>query len=252
MKVEGWLFAGGFVFFALVRGRLRRAVRREPAGTVALAFTAGLAFLVGYYLLFTGPAHRPPPGGRRRRRDRRRRRRAGLLQPAQLVAARGGRLAAIAFLGVVFGWWLFIIGAIGGGARRDRAGLRVLPGRARPLRPLEVEAPQGFRPTPAPADSLSTVTARNWTGAGQPVRLVGRLPRRERRARRRTCGGSGRPDGREAQRATRLAPGCWPPSLQRLACAGRRLHVARAAQRRRRPRPPSKRTAPPPPARASR
>ncbi len=115
MKVEGWLFAAGFFFFALSAVIYGVLSDGEAVGTVALAFTAGLAFLVGYYLLFTA-----------RRIDRR---------PEDTVDAEiadgAGELgfysphswwplavaigAALAFLGIVFGWWLFIIGAIGGG-----------------------------------------------------------------------------------------------------------------------------------------
>ena len=63
MKVEGWLFAAGFFFFALA-AVVYWLLPSEPVGTVALAFTAGLAFLIGYYLLFTAPADRPPARGR--------------------------------------------------------------------------------------------------------------------------------------------------------------------------------------------
>ena len=113
MKVEGWLFAAGFFFFSLA-SVIYWVLSEEPVGTVALGFTAGLAFLVGYYLLFTA-----------RRIDRR---------PEDMVDAEiadgAGELgfysphswwplplaffAAMAFLGIIFGWWLFIIGAIGG------------------------------------------------------------------------------------------------------------------------------------------
>jgi len=47
MKVEGWLFAAGFFFFAIA-AVIYGLLSEEPVGTVALAFTAGLAFLVGY------------------------------------------------------------------------------------------------------------------------------------------------------------------------------------------------------------
>ena len=114
MKVEGWLFAAGFFFFALA-GVVYWVLSEEVVGTVALGFTAGLAFLTGYYLLFTA-----------RRIDRR---------PEDMVDAEiadgAGELgfysphswwplpvaffAALAFLGIIFGWWLFIIGAVGGG-----------------------------------------------------------------------------------------------------------------------------------------
>jgi hypothetical protein len=114
MKVEGWLFAAGFFFFALA-SVIYGILAEEPVGTVALAFTAGLAFLVGYYLLFTA-----------RRIDRRPEDsldaeiaegagELGFYSPHSwwpLPLAFGG---AVAFLGIVFGWWLFLIGAgIGG------------------------------------------------------------------------------------------------------------------------------------------
>ena len=52
MKVEGWLFAAGFFFFSLA-AVVYWLLSGEVVGTVALAFTSGLAFLTGYYLLFT-------------------------------------------------------------------------------------------------------------------------------------------------------------------------------------------------------
>ena len=70
-------------------GRLLACSRKEPAGTTALASPSGLAFLIGYYLLFTARRIDRAARGQQGRRDRRRRRRAGLLQPAQLVAAAG-------------------------------------------------------------------------------------------------------------------------------------------------------------------
>ena len=91
------------------------AVRGEVVGTVALGFTAGLAFLTGYYLLFTarridraarghGDAEIADGAGELR-----------LRQPAQLVAAGRWRSSRRRrSCGIIFGWWLFIIGAVGG------------------------------------------------------------------------------------------------------------------------------------------
>ena len=70
MKVEGWLFAAGFFFFALSGGRSTGAVQGSRSAR-ALAFTAGLAFLVGYYLLFTARRIDARPEDNLRR-DRRR------------------------------------------------------------------------------------------------------------------------------------------------------------------------------------
>ena len=114
MKVEGWLFAAGFFFFAIA-AVIYGVLSEEPAGTAALAFTAGLAFLVGYYLLFTA-----------RRIDRRPEDNVyaeiadgagelGFYSPHSWWPLPVGFFAACTFLGIIIGWWLVIIGAIGGG-----------------------------------------------------------------------------------------------------------------------------------------
>ena len=52
MKVEGLLFAGLAVFFAMVTA-VYWLLSRDPTGTTALALTTGLSFIIGYYLSFT-------------------------------------------------------------------------------------------------------------------------------------------------------------------------------------------------------
>jgi hypothetical protein len=63
MKIEGWLFMSGTAFFALIAA-IYWLLAEEPAGTTALALTAGLAFLVGFYLLFTARRIDPRPEDR--------------------------------------------------------------------------------------------------------------------------------------------------------------------------------------------
>ena len=53
MKIEGALFAIGTVFFGVI-AIVYWFITNETVGTTALALTGGLAFLVGFYLLFTG------------------------------------------------------------------------------------------------------------------------------------------------------------------------------------------------------
>ena len=114
MKVEGWLFAAGFFFFSLA-AVIYWLLSEEVVGTVALGFTAGLAFRTGYYLLFTA-----------RRIDRRPEDSVnaeiadgagelGFYSPHSWWPLPVAFFAAMAFLGIIFGWWLFIIGAVGGG-----------------------------------------------------------------------------------------------------------------------------------------
>ena len=52
MKIEGALFAIGTAFFGVV-AVVYWFITEEIVGTTALALTGGLAFLVGFYLLFT-------------------------------------------------------------------------------------------------------------------------------------------------------------------------------------------------------
>ena len=110
MKIEGWLFAAGFFFFAL-SSVIYGVLAEEPVGTVALAFTAGLAFLVGYYLLFTARRIDARPEDDMLAEIAEGAGELGFYSPHSwwpLPVAFGG---AVAFLGIVFGWWLFLIGA---------------------------------------------------------------------------------------------------------------------------------------------
>ncbi len=52
MKLAGYLFAGGAVFYGLL-AVIYWFVTAELVGATALALTGGLAFLVGFYVLFT-------------------------------------------------------------------------------------------------------------------------------------------------------------------------------------------------------
>ncbi len=115
MKIEGWLFAAGFFFFGIssvVYGILSDG---EPVGTVALAFTALLAFLVGYFVLFTARRIDPRPEDSLTAEIAEGAGELGFYSPHSWWPLAVAFFAAIAFVGVVIGWWLFIIGAIGGG-----------------------------------------------------------------------------------------------------------------------------------------
>ncbi|HEX6935488.1 MAG TPA: cytochrome c oxidase subunit 4 [Actinomycetes bacterium] len=114
MKVEGWLFAAGFFFFSIA-AVIYGLLAEEPVGTVALAFTAGLAFLIGYYLLFTARRIDPRPEDSVTAEIADGAGELGFYSPHSWWPLACGIGAALTFLGVVVGWWLFVIGAIGGG-----------------------------------------------------------------------------------------------------------------------------------------
>ena len=111
MKVEGLLFAGGTAFFA-VCGVIYWLTAEEPVGTAGLAFTAALSFLIGYYLLFTGHRIDPRPEDRVDAEIADGAGELGFFSPHSWWPLALAASAAIVFLGIVFGWWLFIVGAI--------------------------------------------------------------------------------------------------------------------------------------------
>ena len=111
MKVEGSLFIGCAVFFGVV-DIVYWHFSKDPTGTTALFLSVCLAFLTGFYLLFTG--RRLPP-------------RAEDVPDAEISDGTGelgffsphswwplitGLSAAVAALGVAIGWWLFLIGML--------------------------------------------------------------------------------------------------------------------------------------------
>lgn len=52
MKIEGFLFAGGAAFYGVV-AVVYWFVTKELVGSTVLALTGALAFLVGFYVLYT-------------------------------------------------------------------------------------------------------------------------------------------------------------------------------------------------------
>ena len=114
MKVEGWLFAAGFFFFAIA-AVIYGLLAEEPVGTVALAFTAGLSFLIGYYLLFTARRIDPRPEDNKVAEIAEGAGELGFYSPHSWWPLAVAFCAALTFTGIAIGWWLFIIGAIGAG-----------------------------------------------------------------------------------------------------------------------------------------
>jgi hypothetical protein len=52
VKIEGFLFAGGAAFYGVVAA-VYWFITKEIVGSTALALTGGLAFLIGFYVLYT-------------------------------------------------------------------------------------------------------------------------------------------------------------------------------------------------------
>ncbi len=114
MKAEALVFGVNAAFFTLVAPSYW-LFTEDPTGTSALVMTAGLALLVTFYIGFHANRMDPRPED---------------LKEAEVVDGAGelgffpasswwplwcGAALGVCVLGVVFGWWLFIIG-VGAGS----------------------------------------------------------------------------------------------------------------------------------------
>jgi hypothetical protein len=111
MKFEGSLFVGCAIFFGGA-DIVYWYFSKDPTGTTALALAVGLAFLTGFYLLFTGRRlpERPEdnPDGEIEEGTGE----LGFFSPHSWWPLFVGLAAAIAALGVAIGWWMFLIGLL--------------------------------------------------------------------------------------------------------------------------------------------
>ena len=111
MKFEGSLFIGCAIFFGAA-DIVYWYFSKDPTGTTALALSVALAFLTGFYLLFTGRRlpERPednPEGDIEEGTGE-----LGFFSPHSWWPLYVGLAAALAALGVAIGWWLFLIGLL--------------------------------------------------------------------------------------------------------------------------------------------
>ena len=109
MRVEGYLFAFIALFLAPI-DVVYWVYSHDPAGTTALALGAGLGGLVGSYLLFTGTRMEPRPEDLDDADIADGAGELGFFSPYSWAPLWCGLAAATCFLGLVFGWWLFLIG----------------------------------------------------------------------------------------------------------------------------------------------
>lgn len=111
MKVEGYLFLGCAVFFAAT-DVVYWHFSHDPTGTTALALSVGLAFLVGFYLLFTGRRLPTRPEDDPEAEIYEGTGELGFFSPHSWWPLFVALAAATAALGVTIGWWMFLIGLL--------------------------------------------------------------------------------------------------------------------------------------------
>jgi len=111
MKVEGYLFLGCAVFFG-VTDYIYWHFSHDPTGSTALAIAVGLAFLTGFYVLFTGRRLPPRPEDEDEGEIPQGTGELGFFSPHSWWPLFLGLASATAALGVAIGWWLFLIGLL--------------------------------------------------------------------------------------------------------------------------------------------
>jgi cytochrome c oxidase subunit IV len=111
MKVEGYLFVGCAVFFA-GSDIVYWYFSHDPTGTTALALAVGLAFLTGFYLLFTGRRLPLRPEDNPRGEIAEGTGELGFFSPHSWWPLFTGLACATAAIGAAIGWWLFLIGML--------------------------------------------------------------------------------------------------------------------------------------------
>jgi hypothetical protein len=109
VKVEAWIF-GIVTLFMLVVAPVYWFMSEDPTGTTALTMSFLLALLVSFYLGVTGRRMDPRPEDRKEAEIVEGAGELGFFPPYSWWPLWCGLTLAVCVLGVVFGWWLFIIG----------------------------------------------------------------------------------------------------------------------------------------------
>ena len=109
MKIEGFLFAGGAAFYGLL-AVIYWVITKEIVGSTALALTGALAFLVGFYVLYTSrrvgvrPEDDPNADVEDAEPD------YGFFSPHSWWPLAVGIGALVTILGLIFAVWILLLG----------------------------------------------------------------------------------------------------------------------------------------------
>ena len=140
MKAEAWIFASCTVFLVLVTPAYwfitdGGDTGADWTGTSALVMTTLLTGMVTLYLGFHAKKMDPRPEDRKDAEIADGAGELGFFPPYSWWPLWCALALAVMVFGVAAGaWWLFIIGGVLGALALSGLDLRVLPGRARPLR----------------------------------------------------------------------------------------------------------------------
>jgi hypothetical protein len=111
MKAEAWIFVTTTIFFVLVTPAYW-LITGDWTGTSALTMAALLVGMVSLYLGFHAARMEPRPEDRKDGEIADGAGELGFFPPYSWWPLWCGLTLAVCVLGVVIGWWLFIIGAV--------------------------------------------------------------------------------------------------------------------------------------------
>jgi Cytochrome c oxidase subunit IV len=109
VRLEGVIFTILTVFFIIVTP-IYWYMSEDPTGTTALVLTFGLSALVAFYLLYTSRKVYPRPEDRLDGEIEEMAGEYGFFSPHSWWPLACAASGAVVMLGLVFAWWLFIIG----------------------------------------------------------------------------------------------------------------------------------------------
>jgi len=111
MKIEGWSFVLGFIFYSLVGGAYWY-FSRDEVGTTLLLLTGGLAFLVAFYTLYTAKRVYPRPEDRQDAEIDEADPEYGFFSPQSWWPLVVGLGASVVTVGFVFAAWVVVFGLL--------------------------------------------------------------------------------------------------------------------------------------------
>jgi cytochrome c oxidase subunit IV len=109
MKAEAWVF-GVLTLFVLIVTPIYWIMSNDPTGTTALVMTFFLSLLVAFYLSITGRRMDARPEDRKEAEIADGAGELGFFPPYSWWPLWCALTLSVIVLGLVFGWWLFIVG----------------------------------------------------------------------------------------------------------------------------------------------
>jgi Cytochrome c oxidase subunit IV len=110
VKVEGLVFVVVTLFF-LIATPIYWFMSYDPTGTTMLTLTFGLGALVSFFFLYSSRRFHPRPEDKADGEVEELAGEYGFFSPHSWWPLACASSAAVMFTGLVFGWWLFLIGA---------------------------------------------------------------------------------------------------------------------------------------------